>query len=464
MQNRFQIEDLVDQNESGVVFRAIDTETGAPVALRRFFPFGIGGGGLSEDEQQAYQIAISRLANMRHRSLRAIIAGGCDEVDGIPFIATEWIEGGPLSDTLAQGPLPAEEAAALVSDALEVCELLSQVLAEEAVWVETEPSTIIVGSVESGRGATFWISPFRWLGGGNGHPPLAPIVSLVEDALHWNNRIVSDQAGRGLGAWLKWLRGAQDTAPLREARETLAAAVGREPPASAKALVAKATVKHVVAKPSRGRGVWVAVAALALVVGGFGFWMMRRAETPLVDAIAAAETTTQPADQPASAAPGLPAQPAPPPEPTESATSEKIREIEEFGIQNAAEVQREMQLLAEQRAVVEQRGGVYFPTDAELLEASVGTEVFLQGVLDHLVKSKTGKTIYLIFSEDTGSTAPRGAVEFSKVPDITEPDLESMLGKRLRIHGRLVAKPAGRGTRRLEVTIRGRADITLPGD
>ena len=75
MQNRFQIEDLVDQNESGVVFRAIDTETGAPVALRRFFPFGIGGGGLSEDEQQAYQIAISRLANMRHRWLRAIIAG-----------------------------------------------------------------------------------------------------------------------------------------------------------------------------------------------------------------------------------------------------------------------------------------------------------------------------------------------------------------------------------------------------
>ena len=116
MQNRFQIEDLVDQNESGVVFRAIDTETGAPVALRRFFPFGIGGGGLSEDEQQAYQIAISRLANMRHRSLRAIIAGGCDEVDGIPFIATEWIEGGPLSDTLAQGPLPAEEARAAGED------------------------------------------------------------------------------------------------------------------------------------------------------------------------------------------------------------------------------------------------------------------------------------------------------------------------------------------------------------
>ena len=49
-------------------------------------------------------------------------------------------------------------------------------------------------------------------------------------------------------------------------------------------------------------------------------------------------------------------------------------------------------------------------------------------------------------------------------PENATRDLESMLGKRLRIHGRLVAKPAGRGTRRLEVTIRGRADITLPGD
>ncbi|MEZ4626080.1 MAG: hypothetical protein R2843_15115 [Thermomicrobiales bacterium] len=142
----------------------------------------------------------------------------------------------------------------MVSDALEVCELLSQVLAEEAVWVETDPSTIIVGSGDSGRGSTFWISPFRWLGGENGHPPLAPVVSLVEDTMHWRNRIVSDQAGRGLGAWLKASRRAGHRT-LAGGPRNLAAAVGREPPASAKTLVAKATVVPIVAKPSHGRGV-----------------------------------------------------------------------------------------------------------------------------------------------------------------------------------------------------------------
>ena len=77
MQNRFHIEELVDQDESGVVFRAVDSETGTIVAVRRFFPFGAGGGGLNEDEQAAYQIAISRLASLRqtYPNLEGVIIG-----------------------------------------------------------------------------------------------------------------------------------------------------------------------------------------------------------------------------------------------------------------------------------------------------------------------------------------------------------------------------------------------------
>ncbi|MCU0753383.1 MAG: hypothetical protein MUC40_10260, partial [Akkermansiaceae bacterium] len=61
MHNRFQIEDLILQDATGVVFRAIDTQTGLPVAVRRFFPFGAEGGGLQPDEITAYHIAIGRL-------------------------------------------------------------------------------------------------------------------------------------------------------------------------------------------------------------------------------------------------------------------------------------------------------------------------------------------------------------------------------------------------------------------
>jgi hypothetical protein len=136
---RFQIEDLIIQDASGVVFRALDTETGRTVALRRFFPFGAHGGGLLDDEQTAYNIALDRLAGLNHPRCARSICGGCDPVDGIPFIATEWIEGDLLEPVLQRGPLPTEAAVELITQALEVCELLSHVLAEEAVWVETDP-------------------------------------------------------------------------------------------------------------------------------------------------------------------------------------------------------------------------------------------------------------------------------------------------------------------------------------
>ena len=90
-----------------MVFRALDTETGKTVAVRRFFPFGALGVGLKDDEKTAYNIALGRLTGLNHPALRSVICGGCDPVDGIPFIATEWIEGHVLEPIVEQQPLPA---------------------------------------------------------------------------------------------------------------------------------------------------------------------------------------------------------------------------------------------------------------------------------------------------------------------------------------------------------------------
>ncbi|MEZ4626079.1 MAG: hypothetical protein R2843_15110 [Thermomicrobiales bacterium] len=140
-------------------------------------------------------------------------------------------------------------------------------------------------------------------------------------------------------------------------------------------------------------------------MAGLGFWMMRRGEAPLTEAVAAAETPSPPEAKPVSAAPGLRAAPA---EPARSDGNEnRLREIEALNEKLDAERRRETELLAEQRAAFEQRGGVYFPTDGELLQGEVGSEVLLEGVLDHLEKSNSGKTIYLIFTGGTGPTAPR---------------------------------------------------------
>ncbi len=72
--------------------------------------------------------------------------------------------------------------------ALETSIVLSHVLGEEAVWVETEVESIVVGTSESGRGFTFWISPFKWLGSEMESRKLSSIVSLGEELTGWKRK------------------------------------------------------------------------------------------------------------------------------------------------------------------------------------------------------------------------------------------------------------------------------------
>ena len=84
--SRFEIEDIISQDKRGIVFRAHDAEMGHTVALRRFFPFGQHGGGLSTEEALAFRIAAQRLDGVSHESLRGISAASVDPIDGIPYV------------------------------------------------------------------------------------------------------------------------------------------------------------------------------------------------------------------------------------------------------------------------------------------------------------------------------------------------------------------------------------------
>ncbi len=221
MGERFQIQDLLSQDASGVVFRALDTVTQQTVAVRRFFPFGPNGGGLEADEQSAYNIAIGRLMGISHPAMRGIICGGCDVVDGMPYIATEWFDGTPLQSVLRRGPLDIATARHLICKALEVCELLSQVFEKEAIWIETELDTIIFGDKDSGRGITFWISPLKWLGKNEGQHGFESIIQLTEEILGGKGKISRNRLNRGFDTWLQWLRRSPDTPRLGEAKDRL---------------------------------------------------------------------------------------------------------------------------------------------------------------------------------------------------------------------------------------------------
>lgn len=465
MIRRFQIDDLIFQDASGVTFRALDTETGGFVALRRFFPFGADGGGLHADEQTAYNIALGRLAGLRHPSMRAVVSGGCDPVDGIPYIATEWIDGQPLHELIAQqGPLPLDKAVRVITQALEVCELLSHVLAEESVWVETEIPTIVVGGEDSGREFTFWISPLKWLGGNGEYRGLQSIVSLTETLMGWQGRIINDQAGRGLGAWLNWLRAAAQTTSLKEAREMLAASIGAEPPPPAKQLVTAATRPPAVPsrplRASSSKAPVIAVVALVLATAGIGiwFWLTRGASQAPAgrDAVPSPPAATREA-KPKPAGKGGPTSSTPARESAAEDPLDRInRRAAELSQQAENTDQAASATLADQQTAVDANGGVFSPAHRELLFQRVDQEVTVEGVLHSFAYSQTRKTLYLVFEGDGGWDFARGRILIAQAPaDLTEDALKPLVGKKLRITGIVEAqKVSGKSRPLINLTTR----------
>lgn len=452
MIKRFQIEDLIIQDSSGVVFRALDTKTGKTVAVRRFFPFGVDGGGLQTEEQTAYEIAIGRLAGINHPALRSVMCGGCDPVDDMPFIATEWVEGQSLMSVIEQGPLTTELATELLTNALEVCELLSHVLAEEAVWVETDLQTIVIGNAESGRRFTFGISPLKWLGSDDESRGLKSIVTLTEEIMGWKGLTVNDQAGRGLGAWLNWLRGAAATTSLHEARESLAASIGAPPPAPAKKLVTRAAVP--VRKPvkrSKPKMLLVVNILLVLCVAGLGgwVWIRKHPEHRLAQILQLNRNSSLEAGEPAN---------------TDSTTAEPaaLPDMGEPSLNFAARTDQEKQsTLDAQKAAAEQNGGVIQWNHNELLISKKDTEVTVGGVFEKIDFSDKKKTMYITFSQNHATNQTRGAIKLKDAPkDLTADALNPLIGKRISIRG-VIKVQKGLGQMRPEIIIKNRSAIEV---
>lgn len=469
---RFQIEDLVNQDASGVVFRALETETGKTVAVRRFFPFGADGGGLEEDEQVAYNIAISRLAGLSHPALRSVICGGCDPIDGMPFIATEWIEGVSLQRIIDQGPLSAELATELITQLLEVCELLSRVLAEEAVWVETVVERIVVGGEQSGRRFTFWISPLKWLGTGEEPRGLESIITLTEEIMGWKGQPVTDQAGRGLGGWLKWLRGAAAKATLHEAHEKLSAFMTKESPPRARISAAKASrPQGGVKKRSTSKALLLANVGLGLTVAGLGGWLYHRQNgnsfiwsKPLAGAVIETPAFVSEEDEPPEAPAAKTSEDfikvgSPERESRDAAgMSRRAMELSE----QAQRADREKEaILKEQQSAAGKNGGVIQWNHRELLIDNASKEVVVEGVLESIGVSKTGATLYLCFSKEPGKNDARGAVASKTASaDLSKEALTPLIGKKIRLHGTVKVEKRS-GWERPEIRIKDRASIEV---
>jgi len=482
---RFQIEDILAQDHHGVVFAAVDGETGRQVALRRFFPFGSEGGGLQPEERAAYDIGVKRLAEVIHPALRAVVTGGCDPVDGMPFLVTEWVEGSTLTKLLQHGSLTPESAIMLMNQALEVSELLSEVLAEDEVWVETSPSAIVIGDGETDRGITFWISPFRWLSAEEARPGLMPLLELLDAAMGWQGKPVSDQAGGGLGAWRNWLKTNARNATLAEARAALitfsqggrvaptaAPAIAKVPPANA----AVTRRPMVVSKPKTS---WVGKAVIALLVltalGLGGLLYYQRTQKPL-EATAleevpkdATETPkrsrkeTKPDGPEKSDAPTKPAvaEPAPERSPTPADEASRLAAANARAAELSSQQAKAIQQRAQQEKESEAKNGVFEPKDLELVALQTGKSVKIEGVLMGIGESNSKKTGYLRFTTDLDPNFVEGKFDKpTKDPGLQDAALKSLVGKRIRLTGTVEVTKLNK-VRRVQVDFPNRAAIEV---
>jgi eukaryotic-like serine/threonine-protein kinase len=110
---RFDIERLVGSGGMATVFRALDRQTGEPVALKILH-------GRTSEQTERFEQEAELLAELSHPAIVRYVAHGTTPV-GEHYLAMEWLDGVTLEDLLARGPLTIGESVDLgrrVADAL----------------------------------------------------------------------------------------------------------------------------------------------------------------------------------------------------------------------------------------------------------------------------------------------------------------------------------------------------------
>ncbi|WP_394844999.1 serine/threonine-protein kinase [Pendulispora brunnea] len=108
---RFRVEGEAGVGAMGIVYRAIDGESGATVALKI----------LRETNERRFEREARALAGLSHPAIVGYVTHGISE-EGEPYLVMQWIEGETLGQRLARAPLELRETIALgrrIAQALE---------------------------------------------------------------------------------------------------------------------------------------------------------------------------------------------------------------------------------------------------------------------------------------------------------------------------------------------------------
>lgn len=420
--NRFQIEELLHQDADGVVYWAFDCETGANVALHRFFPFGADDRGLAGSEIQAFVQGVLRLQELRHPGLCSVLGGACDAVDGMPYLILASRQGKTLADYLWHAALTLEQARWLAEEILLLMQWLTQQIGHEVNWLFLQPHDIeLVEDEQQGVSFRFAIDPMKWL---DRRPPsgfFSEFAALLEQSLGWTGRALTAGNDGPFSQWLKKIKMPGMTVDQAMIILTLGEQVTQHAPLmSGKSLPSRPVAPKstpLIPVQKKSHAAWYTIAALlvfgGLAVLGVKWWNEREADV----GVAAANAKTAKIEDEAKSS-GL------------SDEKKQLAKIERRA--------RELQGLEESSAEPHTLRPRDDRADEEKqLRGQMGEEVSVVDELVQVGSSKKQKTLYLVFRE-SGPEAPRLRGRYlvrHQSPGMAEADLKKLIGKKIRVTG-----------------------------
>ena len=145
---------IAGEGGMGVVYRAHDTKLGRDVALK----FVTQAGEYNYELSDRLRREARSLATLNHPNIVTI--HDIDEVDGVPFLVLEWIDGKDLSDLSFLRSLSTEEFSHI---ALSVAEALGSAHDRGIIHRDVKPSNVLVANDGRIRVVDFGLAKFRQL-------------------------------------------------------------------------------------------------------------------------------------------------------------------------------------------------------------------------------------------------------------------------------------------------------------
>jgi serine/threonine-protein kinase len=105
----YEVQEVLGHGGMGIVYKAWHQRLQRPIAIKML----LAGGYAHPQELERFLREAETVAGLRHANIVQVHEAG--EVDGRPYFAMEFIEGGSLAESLAGMPLPARQAAALTA-------------------------------------------------------------------------------------------------------------------------------------------------------------------------------------------------------------------------------------------------------------------------------------------------------------------------------------------------------------